>query len=128
MRNTLNLVYLFIIIIAISSNITAIDPTPSTNKGFYVVIIEETEKRQELPSSQVSAINSQTWRDYMSKNEGKWRVLDQHAKISNEESWVKSSMSTTRESLPWLIINKNKEKYSGPLPKNLDGLMELIKK
>ena len=94
---------------------------------YTVVIIEETEQRSHIPQSQLNAINSQVWRDYAKSQGGQWRVLDPHADISKEEKWVKDSFLLT-EALPWLIFASPDNGYSGPLPENLEELLEVITK
>ncbi len=103
-------------------------PPPISVDKLTVVIVEETEKRQSLPPSQLSAITSQVWRDYVSEQQGQWRVLDPDTDISQEKEWVKKSMAINRGSVPWLIVATPTRGYSGPLPHNLDALMEIIKK
>ena len=92
-----------------------------------VVIIEETETRDSLPESQLNAINSKKWREYLFKNNGQWRVIDQHANIINENKWVKESFSLKRNSIPWLIIADVNRLKSMPMPANIEVFMEEIK-
>ena len=94
-----------------------------------VVIIEETENREDISSSQLSAINSLVWRKYVEDNGGQWRVLDPNTSVREEESWVKEAMiAPERASVPWLIVSYPGGGYSGPFPENLEKLMERIKK
>ena len=95
---------------------------------YTVVIIEETEQRSGIPQSQLNAIKSQIWKDYVKGQGGQWRVLDPHADISKEDSWVKDSLSLSRESLPWLVFASPESGYSGPLPTTLEEFLEVIKK
>ena len=69
-----------------------------------VVIIEETKQRRNLPQSQLDAITSQIWKDYISKRGGQWRIIDKDAVLDKESEWVKDSMRIHRDSIPWLII------------------------
>ena len=101
--------------------------TPVRVDRLTVVIIEETESRDSLPQSQLNAINSKKWRDYLFKNNGQWRVIDQHANISNENKWVKESFSLKRDSIPWLIIADVNRLRSMPMPANIEVFMQEIK-
>ena len=92
-----------------------------------VVIIEETESRASLPQSQLNAINSKKWREYLSEKNGQWRVIDQHANISSEKEWVKEAISLDRESIPWLIVANPSSVSSSKFPEDLEKLMEKIK-
>ena len=92
-----------------------------------VLIVEETEDRDDLPTSQVSAIESAIWREYVLSKGGEARVLEPEAKLSNEEPWVAPALAVKREKLPWLVISDGKRGYSGPLPENLDGLTAKLK-
>ena len=126
MNNFLNAIAVFLLFVLFSDG-SITSTSPIDVEKYTVVIIEETESRQSLPSSQLSAITSQVWRDYVSEQDGQWRVLDPDTDVTNEESWVKQSLKVERGSIPWLIFSNKSSGDSIPLPKNLDQLMEKIK-
>ena len=131
MKNTLNSICLLIILVIITYkgwNIADLfnPPTPINVDRYTVVIIEETESRQNLPQEQLNAINSQVWKDYIDSQGGQWRVLDPHTDVSKDKEWVKKALGAPRESLPWLIFASPTRGYSGPLPQNLEELLEVI--
>ena len=127
MNNFFNAVMAAMLLFFVFSDGLSTSNSPINVDKYTVVIIEETESRQFLPSEQLSAITSQVWRDYVSEHNGQWRVLDPHTDITNEESWVKQCLELKRGPLPWLIFSNKNTGDSIPLPKNLDGLMEKIK-
>lgn len=132
MKNTVNTACIFFLLIIFLEggwqlNITSSSAPIDTDK-YTVVIVEETESRQSLPPSQLNAINSQVWRDYVVSQNGQWRVLDPHTDVSKDEQWAKDSLAVSRTSLPWLIFADSKTGYSGPLPDNLTEFLEKIKK
>lgn len=92
-----------------------------------VVILEQTEWRNRMHPDQLNIISSQIWRDYVAGQGGQWRVLDPEADISKDENWVRQSVNRKRNGLPWLLIQKKELWYSGPVPRNMDEMMELIK-
>jgi len=124
--NYLNSMAIILLALLFSANLNSDAPPISVDK-YTVVIIEETETRHHLPKSQLSAINSSVWRDYVKENNGQWRVLDQHADTSEDYDWVKQSLEVKRNGLPWLIFANKERGGSMPLPENLELLMSEIK-
>lgn len=100
---------------------------PFATDKLSVLIVEETSDRDDLPSAQVSAIESTVWREYVAGKGGEVRVLEPEAKLSNEEDWVSAALAVKRDSIPWLVVSNGKRGSSGPLPENLDGLLAKIK-
>lgn len=100
---------------------------PFPTEKLSVLIVEETEDRDDLPPSQVSAIESVIWREYVKGKGGDARLIEPKSKLSNEEDWVAKALEVKRDSLPWLVVSDGKRGYSGPLPENLDGLLSKIK-
>jgi len=134
MKSTLNTVCILLVILIFSDgnwpfNLNIINPSaPIEVDRLTVVIVEETENRDSIPSSQLNAISSQVWRDYVEEDGGQWRVLDPHTDISKDKPWVKESLNKERTSLPWLIVSTKNDGYSGPMPNTVDELMGIIKK
>ena len=125
--NIIGIIFVFIFIIEWSSALYK--KVPLNVDRLTVVVIEETESREDISSSQLSAINSLVWRKYVEDNGGQWRVLDPNTNAKDEESWVKKAMILPeRSSVPWLIVSRPERGYSGPFPENLEKLMERIKK
>jgi len=101
---------------------------PIDTDTLTVVIIEETAQRQLLPFSQLNAITSQVWKNYVVSKKGKWRVLDEDSNIDKDYDWVKEAMSLERTSLPWLVYADGNNGYSGPVPYSLEEFMGVIKR
>ena len=131
-KTTFNFLCIFALLVVLSEGGWSWNIIPSTApidvNRYTVVIVEETEKRQSLPPEQLNAINSQVWRDYVARQNGRWRVLDPHTDVSKDKKWVQDSLSLHRDSLPWLIFADPNRGCSVPLPNNIDELMEAIKK
>lgn len=100
---------------------------PFATDKLSVLIVEQTEDRDDLPPSQVSAIESTIWREYVISKGGEARVLEPEAKLSNEKPWVPLALAVKREKLPWLVISDGKRGFSGPLPETLEGLQTKLK-
>jgi hypothetical protein len=92
-----------------------------------VVILEQTEWRNKVSPNQLNVMSSQIWRDYVSKQSGQWRVMDPEADISKDLPWVRDAVHRKRNGLPWMIVQKENLWYSGPVPSNMDEMMEIIK-
>lgn len=129
MKNVVNVSSAAVILIAFSSMFgsqNSAEPIVNVDR-LSVVIIEETESRSSIPSSQLNAITSTKWRSYIKERGGQWRVLDQDSVIKKEELWVKQAFELNRLSIPWLVVANSKELKSIPMPKNIQGLMKEIK-
>ena len=92
-----------------------------------VLIVEQTEDRDDYPRSQVDAITSTIWREYVESKGGDIRDLEPAATLINEAEWVPKALAVPRESLPWLVISDGKTGYTGPFPENLDAFMAKLK-
>jgi hypothetical protein len=93
-----------------------------------VVILEQTEWRHRIEPNQLNVISSRIWRDKVTELQGQWRVLDPEADIDKDEPWVEEALSTKRTGLPWLIVQKDKLWYSGPVPQTNEEMLEIIQK
>jgi len=121
--------FLFVLAFIIEWSSVLYKKVPINVDRLTVVIIEETEKREDITSAQLSAITSIVWRKYVEDNGGQWRVLDPNTDVKDEEPWVKQALLLPdRTSVPWLIVSGTSDGYSVPLPENLEQLMEKIKK
>ena len=131
MKNAVNTLSVTVILFILSNLVWSSSLTsnaPINVDRLTVVIIEETQDRSRIPPEQLNAINSQRWREYVNKNNGQWRVLDPDTDVHKDEQWVQDAVSLERESIPWLIVSKQRSGSSTPLPLDIDGLMEKIKK
>lgn len=131
-KNTLNTICVFLLLVVFSNgewdwNIIP-SKAPIDTDTLTVVIIEETAQRQLLPFSQLNAITSQVWKNYVVSKKGKWRVLDEDSNIDKDYDWVKEAMSLERTSLPWLVYADGNNGYSGPVPDSLEEFMGVIKR
>lgn len=131
MKNAVNTLSVTVILFILSNLVwssSLSSNAPINVDRLTVVIIEETQDRSRIPPEQLNAINSQRWREYVNKNNGQWRVLDPDTDVHKDEQWVQDAVSLERESIPWLIVSKQRSGSSTPLPLDIDGLMEKIKK
>lgn len=99
---------------------------PFPTDKLSVLIVESTDDRDTL-RSQLNAMESTIWREYVKGKGGDARLLEPEAKLKNEAEWVAPALAVKRDSLPWLVISDGKRGYSGPLPADIDGLMAKLK-
>lgn len=103
--------------------------------GLRVLIVEETEKRTELPIGQQAVIRGSVVRDYLRSKtvlspDGKtreWWILDQNDDVTGLPKHWQDAMKMKRDSLPWLYVGNSKTGKSMPLPKNVDEMMKILK-
>ena len=116
-----------IIFLLIKRHKTMYDKILTTDK-LTVVILEQTEWRHRIKPKQLNVISSRVWRDKVTELQGQWRVLDPEADIDKDEPWVEEALSRKRTGLPWLIVQKDKLWYSGPVPQTNKEMLEIIQK
>jgi hypothetical protein len=120
-------------------------PQPMPSEGFRVLIVRETKDLSSLPASQVAIFSSTEVRQYLNQktllegNQRAYRIWDQNTDISREsETWKiamdgvingnKTHNISKATSLPWILLTNGKEGYEGPLPNDVDKMMELLRK
>lgn len=109
------------------------DPAPIPAPGFRVLVVEETEERQNLPQDQLNALMSTTWREYCDQhcvkvdNVPEYRVFDQNQDMEHESDIWKAAMARPRTQLPWIIVSNGKTGVEKPYPANLDEKMALLR-
>lgn len=121
------------------------DPSPMPGEGFRVLIVRETKDLSNLPSKQISIFSSSEVRTYLNtrciKENGQpaYRMWDKDVDASREaETWKvalngvlngdKTHNISKATSLPWILLTNGKEGYEGPLPNDVDKMMELLRK
>ena len=109
-------------------------PAPIVGDGLHVLIVYESADLQKLPPGQLSALKSQTVRDYLdgrcAKENGvaAWRIWDADIDTKEAAKAWQDAMKRPRQSLPWVIISDGRSGYEGPLPGNVADTLELLKK
>lgn len=101
-------------------------PIPVTS--LHVLILEETENRNLLPSSQVLIFTSTKIRKWLGDNGAKWRIWDKDVDATREDKVWQDALKIERGDLPWVIVSDGAKGYSGPLPKTVDEMIELLEK
>ena len=91
---------------------------------YCVLVLEETSQRD---TEQLNVIQSQVWRDYVKDHGGEWRVLDPDADISEDKDWVRELSTVPRTVAPWIVVSSRSGGYSGPVPKSIDAMLEIVK-
>ena len=112
------------------------DPAPIPDAGFRVLIIEDAKNRIKLPKEQSAILFDKRVRDYFQTkcvtepdNKTKaWRIWDKDTDASADLKLWQDAMKRRRDSLPWIIISDGKKGYEGPLPKDVDSTITLLKK
>jgi len=113
-------------------------PTPSDNApipvaGLRVLIVHETMDTN-LTKEQQVAIYGKTLRDYLRSKCVKVddvpeaRIWDKDVDTTNASKLWQDVMKRERKSLPWIVVSNGKTGFEGPLPKDTEEIMNLIKK
>lgn len=118
------------------------NPAPIPVAGFRVLVIEESEKRSELPAGQANIIQGNKVRDYLNSkcirdsdanNWPAYRFYDKDVNVDAELKWIQDAMKRPRKksdgtpdpTLPWLIVSNGVTGWEGPLPANPDEFIKL---
>lgn len=112
------------------------DPAPIPEAGFRVLIIEDIKQRVKLPAVQLEILFDKKIRDYLESkcvadSDGKtkaWRIWPDSVDATRQSKSWQDAMKRKRDSLPWIIISDGKKGYEGPLPKDVDATLDLLKK
>jgi hypothetical protein len=107
-------------------------PAPIPENKLNVMVIEETEDRDELAKSpqgynQIVAMQSTLWRNYVKSKGGEFMHIDKDSTLEMAAKKWQDAMKRPRTQLPWLIISNGKSGYEGPVPQ-LDEFMKLVQK
>lgn len=109
-------------------------PAPIPAEGLRVLIVYETADVSAYPAAQAAILTAQPIRDYLNakcvKVNGtpEYRILDQNADMGNESLLWQAAMKLNRPSLPWIVISNGRVGHSGPLPKNVQDTLDMLKK
>jgi hypothetical protein len=115
-------------------------PVPIPVDGFRVLIVEDAAKRSSLPAQQLNVLFAKDVRDYLDAkcvmgSDGKtheWRIwskdTDARAVGGVWPDALKRANDGAKGTYPWLVISTGHSGYEGPLPKDVDRTMELLKK
>ena len=106
------------------------EPTPEPIHAgkISVLIVEETDDRDDLPFSQSEVLAAGTIRDYLDSHCDEWRVFDQDVNTKNESAKWQEAMQRKRDSLPWVLISNGTQGTEGPLPETVDDALSLFRK
>ena len=112
------------------------DPAPIPEVGFRVLIVEDIKQRIKLPPEQLDILFNKKVREYLNTKcvadkDGKtraWRIWPQDVDASSESKTWQDAMKRKRTTTPWIIVSDGKKGYEGPLPKDVDATLELLKK
>jgi len=120
-------------------------PTPNPGPGFRVLIVRETKDLSGLTPQQVAIFSSTEVRNYLNQktvlegNQRAYRIWDKDTDISRENEHWKIAMDgvingnkehkiSKATSLPHVLITNGTDGYQGPLPKNVEDMMSLLRK
>ncbi len=114
-------------------------PVPIPVDGLRVLIVEDRSKRSSLPPAQLSVLFDKSVRDYLDAKTvmgadaktHEWRIWDRGDDPTNVGGvWpaaLKRANDKASGNYPWLIISDGKTGYEGPLPKDVDTTLNLLK-
>lgn len=112
----------------IPTPVDPVNPVVPDVSGYRVLIIEETENRNELPQEQLAILTSATFRKWLSNNQISYRIWDEEVILEGEDpSWGKL-LDLERNGSPWLIIVGKGGGFSGLLPTTLQETKDLIER
>lgn len=111
-------------------------PSPIPAEGFRVLIVYESGELSKLPAAQSNILYAASVREYLNSKcvpdaDGKtksWRIWDKDVDTSRSPKLWQDAMKRTRTAVPWILISTGKGGYEGPLPKDVEETLTLLKK
>lgn len=106
-------------------------PAPITDKGFKVLVVEETTERGRLTSGQREAILSTLptgLREYVKSKGGEFRLLDKDSPVDKEAAWVQEAWKVKAPPYPWMLAAKDGRASVGQLPNEIGETMKIAKR
>jgi hypothetical protein len=115
-----------------------VTPAPIPAAGLYVLIVEETAVRGELPAGQRAIIlgtGAGSVREYLSthcakdaKGRPEYRVLDTDDDLARDSKVWRDVWARPRGELPWLVCSNGRTGFEGPLPPTVAECLALLRK
>lgn len=108
-------------------------PVPPTPTGMRVLILYESSELSKLPGPQNTVLYAKSVRDYLNAKCAsgpkmkEWRIWDKDADVSKQEKHWQELVKRPAKSYPWIVIQA-KTTYEGPLPKNTEETLNLLRK
>lgn len=106
---------------------TPFNPPPIPGEKLMVLLVEESEDRDDIGPAKTAALMSTEVRSYVKSKQGKFRLLDDDVPLDKEAEWVKAGMANERASVPWLVVSNGKSGASEPLPADEQALLARVK-
>jgi len=112
-----------------------VDPISPEVSGLQAVVIYETNPDAQLPPKQAAILTSPIVRGWLNDHAAKdsggqpmWRILDKDSEFADPANPIAAALQRPREGLPWLIVTNNGKGFEGPLPANVDDMMQLLER
>lgn len=104
---------------------------PIPDKGFRVLVVEETDARSTLSVGQIDAILSTkdgSVKSYVESKGGTFRVLDKDNDMAMLDKPWAALFARPRKELPWLEVSNPPRGFEGALPQNEADTLAIVKK
>lgn len=105
------------------------DVAPITDLGNRCLIVYESADVAKMTAKQQMIITGSRLRKYldMACVKDGWRIIDADTEFTGGDDviWVEA-MRLPRDGGPWLICSTGKRGFSGPLPQDIDSVIDLL--
>ena len=124
------LLFALLVCVAVTQSAHKDAPSPTTEQGLRVMIVEDVTKRDELPTSQLEQLTSEaddsviTW---LKANAVEWRITDQAADMSLDSRGAQELFARPRDAVPWLVAGNGRRGVEGRLPLGKDETLAKLK-
>ena len=125
------LLFALLVLVASTQSAHKDAPSPTTEQGLRVMIVEDVTQRHELPASQLEQITSEaddsviTW---LKANAVEWRITDQAADMSLDSKGAQELFARPREAVPWLVAGNGRRGVEGRLPMTKDETLAKLQR
>ncbi len=108
------------------------NPSPISEQGFRVLVVENTDERDKLPLAQLDIITStddKSVKKYVESRGGQYLPLDENQTMERMPPvWKDQIWKRPRPSVPWFQAYDPPRWYEGPLPKDRDEAISILSK
>lgn len=104
------------------------DPAPFKADRLTVLIVEDSGERRNLPASQVGIFTSSKLRKGLVDAGADFRFWSITEDGEHDTAAFREAAKVPRESVPWIVIANGQRGFSGPLPKDAVGVLDLVGK
>lgn len=102
-------------------------PSPIKVDDLVVLLVEETNERNQLTVDQLAVLTGNELRDWLDANKAQYRIWDKDIDATREKEFWRQMLALPRDSTPWIYVSNGKTAASQPV-KDVADTIALLEK